>query len=247
MNKFLLTILLLILPCISMSAQKVKLDRGFDLKKPKAVVAPKGYWTAGGGLSLTSGSNNNFDFFVISGINSTSYSIGIRPEFCYFVANNMGVGCKLEYSRAMLNLESLGVKAGDIDVRITNCYSVEHNYSVSPFFRYYLPFGTSGRFSGYGDMRLTLGGSQGKQLDGHTGVVTGDYTTSFACSIGVDAGVLAFLTNRLAITAGVGLLSLNFNKINQIENQVDEHEANLSSFNFMLDILGLNFGIHFYL
>lgn len=224
-----------------------KLDRGYNIKKPAAVIAPKGSWMIGGNAGFSSSASRDFDFVVVSGINAARYSLGVSPQFCYHFADNMGAGCKLDYSRGMFDLGSAAVSAGDISLGVRNYYSISHKYSVSPFFRYYLPIGKTGRFSSFVDCKLQLGASQGKQLDMHTEDVKGVYTTRFFMSVGADAGVMMFVNNHFAVDLSVGLLSFNFSKDNQTFNQVSTGESYGRGFNFMVDLLALKVGLSWYI
>lgn len=239
-------LLLVCLLCFAQGAEARRLDRG--LGGTPAVIAPKGSWTFGGSAGFESASCNDYDFLVVSGINSTTLSFAINPQFCIMFADNMGLGCKFGASRSLADIRGAEMAVKDISLSVKDYYTISQKYSVAPFFRYYLPLGSSGRFAAVADARLLAGYSEGKRSDGHIpGEVRGVFARRLHFSAGVDTGLIAFLTRHLAVGVSVGLLSFNYSREVQTRNLVYEGVNSFSSGNFMVDLFSLSFGIHCYL
>lgn len=252
MSRRLTTFLILgTLLCVNCFAQKRVFDRGYDMKTPPALIAPKGSFTIGGNIGFGLSKQDNYDFFVVKGINANSHFILVSPQFCYMFADNMGFGVRFNYKRNYLVIDSATATVGESKIDIKNYNYLRHQYQVAPFYRYYLPFGKSGRFAGFADMELAVGGTNCNVVD-NSG--RGGYSRGFSASAGAHVGALAFLTAHLGIDVRLGLLEVTYSSLSQDNNTGTETEqvrapgsARYISGNFMFDLLSLSFGVHYYL
>ena len=64
--------------------------------------------------------------------------------------------------------------------------------------------------------------------------------------LAVNPGIMAFLTNNLALEFNVGLFGVSYNWKNQIRNQVSYGNTGLTSAGFMVNLLSLDIGISYY-
>lgn len=241
-----IVILLFILATGTAWAQRPVYDRGYDETKPIAVIAPKGSWMLGGSLGVSSSAQDNYKFTVVSGITSKSHAINVSPQFCWMFADNMGIGVRGKYSRGYLGLDSASAGFGDISMEVKNYTYVRQKYLGAAFFRYYRPFTRNGRFSAFADAEVAVGGSQTKVQDARTEDVRGSFDTGFSATIGVNTGVLAFITKHLAMDLRVGLLEFGYTRSDQVHNQVNSGGSSGMAANFMVDFLSLSVGLSYY-
>lgn len=247
-----LAITLCLLCCASVSfAQKKVFDRGYDLKNPEVTIASKGSWSIGGNAGVSASYQDNYDFFVVNGINARSSRIIAAPQFCYMLSDNFGVGGRLRYARTNLTIDSLSMKFNKTEIKVLNYDYVLQNFSGAVFCRYYKPFGKSGRFAGYADAELGAGGTSSNVTDSDG---KGGYSRGYTIAAGIDVGIIAFLTAHLGIDVRLGLLEFGYSSLNQQNNVGSAKEqtrvegsAERVGFNLMLDPFAISFGVHYYL
>ncbi len=229
------------------AAQRPVYDRGYDESKPLAVIAPKGSWMFGGSLGVSSSVQDNYKFMVVSGITSKSHAVNISPQVCWMFADNLGVGLRAKYSRGYLGLDSASAGFGDISMEVKNYTYLRQKYLGAAFFRYYRPFTRNGRFAAFADAEVAIGGSQTKVQDARSEDIRGSFDTGFSATIGVNTGVLAFITKHLAMDLRVGLLEFGYTRSDQVHNQVRGGGSNGMAANFMVDFLSLSVGLSYYI
>ncbi|MEE0915300.1 MAG: hypothetical protein U0L45_02200, partial [Alistipes sp.] len=77
--------------------------------------------------------------------------------------------------------------------------------------------------------------------------IRGTYAKGFDISLGANPGVVAFMTNNLALELNIGILGLNYSHTRQIHNQIATGDTSSSSMNFKINILSVGLGLAFYL
>lgn len=249
MNRHCLSLLFLLLFIAGGTAwaQRPVYDRGYDESKPLTVIAPKGSWMFGGSLGVSSSVQDNYKFMVVTGITAKSHAINVSPQFCWMFADNLGIGIRGKYSRGYLGLDSASAGFGDITMDVKNYTYLRQKYMGAAFFRYYRPFTRNGRFSAFADAEVAIGGSQTKVQDARTEDVRGSFDTGFSATIGVNTGVLAFITKHLAMDLRVGLLEFGYTRSDQVHNQVQGGGSSGMAANFMVDFLSLSVGLSYYI
>jgi len=229
------------------AAQRPVYDRGYDESKPLAVVAPKGSWMFGGNLGVSSSVQDNYKFMVVSGITAKSHAINVSPQFCWMFADNMGIGIRGKYTRGYLGLDHASAGFGDITMEAKNYTYLRQKYLGAVFFRYYRPLTRNGRFSAFADAEVAVGGSQTKVQDAKTENIRGSFDTGFTATIGVNTGVMAFITKHMALNLRVGLLEFGYTRSDQVHNQVEGGGSSGMAANFMVDLLQLSVGLSCYI
>lgn len=220
-------------------------DRGYEAE-PSSPFLKKGTWMAGGSLRYSQHINDGYSLAVISDINSTGYNISVNPKMLYMLRDNMGVGLRFSYDRSMLDLESAGVSMSDISMSAKDCYQIQHKYSAHAVYRAYIPLGDSKRIAMFAD--LLLGGSlkQGKTFNAGGKHVVGAYNQAYSLELAVDPGIIAFLTERLAVELNVGIFGVSYSWNDQIRNQVSTGHSGSTSAGFMVNLLSLGVGLSYY-
>ena len=243
MRRFIIIFAMLFLGALSAEAQHY--DRGYETT-PSSPFLKKGTWMAGGTARYSQHINDDYNFLVINDINSKGYNISVNPKLLYLFRDNMGVGLRFSYDRSMLDLASADLSVSDISMGAKDCYQIQHKYSIHGVYRAYIPLAGAKRIAMFAD--VLLGGSfkQGKAFNANGPYADGTYTQAYALELAVDPGIIAFLTDRLAIELNVGVFGLSYSWMNQIHNQVDNGHSDTTSAGFMVNLLSLGVGLSYY-
>ena len=243
MRRFIIIFAFLVFGAVSAEAQHY--DRGYETT-PSSPFLKKGTWMAGGTARYSQHINDDYNFLVINDINSKGYNISVNPKLLYLFRDNMGVGLRFSYDRSMLDLASADLSVSDISMGAKDCYQIQHKYSIHGVYRAYIPLAGAKRIAMFAD--VLLGGSfkQGKAFNANGPYADGTYTQAYALELAVDPGVIAFLTDRLAIELNVGVFGVSYSWMNQIHNQVDNGYTDSTSAGFMVNLLSLGVGLSYY-
>lgn len=220
-------------------------DRGYETI-PSSLFVEKGTWMFGGTARYTQHVNDKYNMLVISGINSTGYNVSATPKLIYMFKDNMGAGIRFSYDRSMLDLASADLSVAQITMSARDCYQIQHKFSAYAVYRAYIPFGNSKRVAMFAD--LLFGGSykQGKTFNAGGEYVVGTYSQNYSLELAVEPGLVAFLTDRLAVELNVGIFGINYSWTNQLRNQVTAGHSDSTSAGFMVNLLSLGVGLSYY-
>lgn len=243
MRKISIIFLMLFLGAIGAEAQHY--DRGYE-KVPSSPFVKKGTWLLGGTARYSQHINNDYNLLVISDINSEGHNISVNPKMMYVFKDNMGIGLRFSYDRSMLDLSSADLSVSEISMSAKDCYQIQHKYSAHAVYRSYIPLGNSKRVAMFAD--LLFGGSykQGKAYNAGGEYVVGTYGEKYALEIAVEPGLVAFLSERLAVELNVGIFGVNYSWSDQLRNQVIGGHSNSTSAGFMVNLLSLGVGLSYY-
>lgn len=243
MLRVLIISLMLFLGAVGAEAQHY--DRGYEAE-PSSPFLEKGTWMIGGSARYSQHINDGYSLAVISDINSTGYGIASNSKLLYMFRDNMGIGLRFSYDRSMLDLASADLAVSEIEMGADNCYQISHKYHGHLVYRAYIPLGNSKRIAMFAD--VLLGGSfkQGKAFNAGGPYVMGTYSQSYAMELMVDPGVVAFLTDRLALELNVGIFGVTYSWTDQIRNQVSGGHSDMISGGFMVNLLSLGVGLSYY-
>lgn len=220
-------------------------DRGYEIV-PSSPFVSEGTWVAGGTARYSQHVNDDYNFLVISDINSKGYNISVNPQLLYVIKDNMGVGLKFSYDRSMLDVGSAGLSVSDISMGVKDCYQISHKYSAYGFFRAYIPLAGSKRVAMFADLLFGGAFKQGKAYNAGGEYVVGTYDRAFSLELAVDPGIIAFLTDRLAVELNVGVFGVSYNWRNQVQNQVSHGASDSVSAGFMVNLLSVGVGMSYY-
>lgn len=239
-----LTALLLALSPGALARDREKIVRYDD---PRPVVAPKGSFLIGGSASFDGHTNDNYDFAIVKGINSVGYNIAASPEFCYFFSDNLGVGARVGYGRNMIDISSARAELTSLSMGLEYYYLESRNINTMVFLRYYLPVADSKRIAFHVDAGLGARFAQSKNSEEHTGAVVGTWENNNRFGLYVNPGVTAFLSNRVALFASVGMAGISYSRKSQIHNQVYNGKAGSFAISYLVDVSALSIGIDIFL
>lgn len=243
MRKYLLIFTVLVLGALSAGAQHY--DRGYETI-PSSPFVEKGTWMLGGTARYTQHVNTDYNLLVINDINSSGYNVSASPKLLYMFKDNMGAGIRFSYGRSMLDLESADLSVAQITMSARDCYQIQHKFNAYAVYRAYIPFGNSKRVAMFAD--LLFGGSykQGKTFNAGGEYVVGTYSQNYSLELAVEPGLVAFLTDRLAVELNVGIFGINYSWTNQLRNQVTAGHSDSTSAGFMVNLLSLGVGLSYY-
>ena len=227
------------------SAEAQHYDRGYDVASSSPFVT-KGAWVLTGTARYSQHTNDNYNLLLIDNINSKGFSLAVNPKLIYMIKDNMGIGLRLSYGRSMLDLATADLSISDITMNAKDCYQIQHKYGVDMVYRAYIPLGNSKRVAMFAD--LMLGGSfkQGKSYNAGGDYVMGTYEKKYALELAVDPGIVAFLSEKLAVELNVGMFGINYTWKDQIRNQVIGGHTDSTSAGFMVNLLSLGVGLSYY-
>lgn len=220
-------------------------DRGYETV-PSSPFIKKGTWMAGGTLRYSQHINDDYNFLVINDINSKGFNVSVNPKLMYMFKDNMGVGLRFSYDRSMLDLASADLSISQISMSAKDCYQINHKFSAYAVYRAYIPLGNSKRVAMFAD--LLFGGSykQGKAFNAGGDYVLGTYGQNYSLDLAVEPGLVAFLSERLAVELNVGIFGLSYSWADQLRNQVIGGHSDSTSAGFMVNLLSLGVGLSYY-
>ena len=215
----------------------------------KNVFVPRGQWIFGGYASYSTHKNNSYNFLVFDDIDSDGYTFKVSPMISYALRDNMAIGARFIYGRTLIKLDNGALSLGDedsgINVEADYYYSLKHNYTVALVWRQYIPLGRDKRFALFTETTLAGGGHQTKFAANQP--VRGTFETGYEFSLGVSPGLIAFITNTMAIELNIGVMGLHYKHSEQVQNQVETAKVDTSYMNFSINILSVGLGVSFYL
>lgn len=236
---------------VKKQTRRQKFDRGlaFDTKTP---VMPKGLWVFGVNVSYSEHKNDDYKFLIVKDFNSVGNTLNLSPQIHYVIANNQSLGVRFQYKRNWFRLDKVALDLGeDLNGDIGPYEYNNHTYMGFLTYRYYLGLGNSKRFLLFNEVQAGIGGGQQKELSGTNdagdGYKTGTYQNTFNLKLGLMPGMIAFITNEVAIEVAVGLMGFNYQNITQTTDQVIKGSRKTSSISTKIDLLAINFGMTFYL
>ncbi len=245
MRKKGLTVILMLF-CLAWEVGAEQLMVRYD-GSARPVMAAKGQWMLGGNAAYSGHENQDYTFAFANDIHSVGFKLSAAPEFCWFFKDNLGIGGKLSYGRTMLSLAEGSAEFGNVSIGIQDYYTVSQNTSFMAFIRYYIPIGYSRRLAFHVDAGLQGLYGQGKQTDEHSGAVVGTWQSRWKAALVCHPGLTAFLSDRTALFASVGIAGLSYGDRTQIHNQVAHGSASSFSVSYLLDLTSPNIGIDFML
>ena len=244
----------------------VPFDRGIGMSR--SVFIPKGTVSFGTSFSYSTYDVGNRDagdsgfkalFGLVNGLSGNVVTGGVSPHASYFIIDNLAVGGRFNYKRTKFDVggakvEAMGTSLIEIggDNALRSVHYLKDSYMGAVFARYYIPFGSSRRFAMFAELAASGGYAeaqsyQWKKDDDNEIRKYGTHQDIYDFEIGVIPGITAFVTNNVALEVSVGLVGLNYQKIVQRTNQVEQSVMESSGANYKINLLNLSLGISFHL
>lgn len=186
-------------------------------------------------------------FDLLNGLNGSMYTFGLAPQVSYFVADNLSFGGRFDYDRSSLDLGNASLSIGeDMGFGISDYHILEHLFSGSVTMRYYMSIADSKRFAIFAEVRATgaYGQSKSWKVDGDDKF--GTYQTIQKGALTFVPGISIFAQDNVAVEVAIGILGINYNRREQIRNQVEHSVLQTSGANFRINPLSIEIGTSFY-
>ena len=234
-------------------AEQEKFDRGIGISTTTFI--PKG--SVGTGVAF---SYNNYELgngandagysllSLISGVQADMFTFGVAPWVSYFVADNLSVGARFDYSRSSLGLGNATIALGDLfNMSLSDYHFLKQSYTGAITGRYYVPIANSKRFAMFAELRAIGGYGQSETYKQEGANKYGTYQDIYQFELGLVPGITVFVTDWASVELAVGLMGIDYNKVVQTTNQVQVSVMESSSANFKINPLALSLGLSFYL
>lgn len=233
----------------SLTPNEARNQRGFVSKD---CFVPKGQWIFGGAASYSAHRNQDYTFTLINDIASEGYTVNVSPMVAYAPWRNMAVGVRFGYGRSLLALDNASLSVSDVDINVDMFHRLKHSYTGTLFWRPYIPLGQTNRFALFAEVQLNCTGGQSRVVAKTSDVdglpnYRGTYSKNIGVSLGLQPGIVAFITNNAAVELSIGVLGVGFDRVMQTKNQIEEGETRSFDTNFKLNLLSVGFGMSFYL
>ena len=245
-------LILLLAACLALPGQaQEKFTRGFAGKNK--IFIPKGSF--GGGLSIswrkyTLGEDDGFTVLskYIGDIKGGYNTFGVTPSFEYFLADNLSLMARFEYSWLGVDLDNASLHLSeDLGLDITGEHYKRQSYALAAGVRYYLPFMGSKVFGFFVEGAVNGGYVHSMLYELENDLKHGTYNDNWKVALRVDPGICFFVQENVDFEVSVGLLDLTYQFNKQSENQVKTSSGSGLGTGFNINLLALRFGVHFYL
>lgn len=230
-----------------------------DRNTMKTVFVPKGIWMMGATVNYRSWDNDNENLLVLKDLNMDGHIFSVSPAVGYFVANNIAIGMRYNYSRNYFYLGNLDLDLGeDFNISLEDLYYLEHKHSGSVFMRTYMSLFGSKIMGFFSEIRATYAHASGKNSTGRRdedkdiNTLDGTYEKVNTVQLGFTPGVCCFVTNFAAVEASIGVLGVDYkwSKYKNLHPGSTEYEygkSNSGGANFKFNLFSVNIGMTFYL
>lgn len=259
MKRILLTILLLMTLTSALAGSRSKepaepFERG--IKFATSTFVPKGTVCTGVSVSyntysIGNGTNDpgySMLFSLASGLKGEAYKFGIAPHVSYFVKDNLSVGYRFGYNRTSADILGATLSiSDDLGFGIQDYHMLKHTFEGAITMRYYMPIiPDNKRFGIFAEIRALGAYGQSKTWKVDNDDKFGTYQTILKGALNVVPGICVFAHDNVAVEVAIGVLGIQYNRTDQIRNQVEHSVMRNSGMNFKLDLLSIELGTNFY-
>lgn len=214
----------------------------------KATFVPKGQWMCGGTINFQEWDTDNIDMLVMKNMNFEGHTFSISPSVGYFVARNIAVGARYNYSRNYFYLGQFDLNLGeDFNISLADLYYLGHRHQGSVFMRNYMPIGRSRIFGFFSEIAASYAQTTSKNSTGKGVDYDGSFSKVNNLQLGFTPGMTAFFTDFAAAEVSIGVMGLNYKWGDMNTNQVETGSVRSGGANFKFNLFSVNIGIIFYL
>lgn len=207
---------------------------------------PKGAWAFG--LTASYGEFNSEDMEILSVIKDFNFKgkmYSIKPSVSYFFRHNQSIGFILNYTRGKADLASLAFDLDDEDLNF-NIHDVSYyteSYSLALSYRNYVGLGREKRFAVFNQVDLGFGSGSSRFKRYYSEELRDTRSNITTASLNFSPGLCMFIQDHVSFNVSFGVFGLNWKKISQKTNGVEEGTRTTSGANFRFNIFNINFGL----
>ena len=214
----------------------------------KATFIPKGQWMFGGTINFQEWDTDNIDMLVLKNMAIQGHTFSISPSVGYFVAKNLAVGARYNYSRNYFFLGQFDLNLGeDFNISLEDLYYLGHTHKGTVFMRNYMPIGRSKIFGFFSEIGASYAQSSAKNSTGRGTDYDGTFEKTHTIQLGFTPGMTAFFTDFAAAEVSIGVMGLNYKWGEATANQVETGTIRQGGANFKFNLFSVNIGMTFYL
>lgn len=231
------------------SQSKRKIER-VPRELMKSTFVPKGQWMVGGTINFSEWDTDNYNLMVLKNVDVEGHAFSASPYFGYFVAKNLAVGGRYNYTRNYFFLGNLDLNLGEgLSIDLEDIYYLGHTHNLDFFVRPYLSLSKSNTFGAFVEIRGGYSHTKSKNSTGDykKNNYDGSYTNTNTIQLNVCPGMAVFATDFLAVEASIGIMGLKYRWVDQTTNQVEKGKSHTGGANFKFNFLSVNIGLTFYL
>ncbi len=219
-----------------------------DRAVQKSVFIPKGQWMVGGTVNFSEWDTDNYNLTVLKDVAIEGHTFSGSPYFGYFVANNLAVGARYNYSRNYFFLGNLDLNLGeDFNIQLEDIYYLGHTHTANAFLRSYMPLGMTNVYAAFVDILAGYAHTTSKNSTGRDTEYDGSFTRANTIQLRVCPGMCVFATDFLAVEASIGIMGLKYRWVDQETNKVEKGSSRSGGGNFKFNFLSASIGLTFYL
>ena len=186
-------------------------------------------------------------FGLVGGLTGSMYTFGVTPQVAYFVADNLSIGARFGYKRSYLGLNNASLSiSDDIGFKISDYNVFNHKFTGAITMRYYMSIAHSKRFGIFVEARAIGGYGQGKTWKVVGEDKYGTYSETLEGALNFVPGISIFATDNMAAEVAIGVLGLEYSKVDQYRNQVEHSTMSTSGANFRINPLSIELGLTIY-
>lgn len=227
--------------------KKSRKTRVIDREIETNTFMPKGQRFFGFTASFQSLNTQDFDYLIIDNFTAKAYTMAVSVQGGYVWKNDIAAGLQFKYSRTKVDIPLVDIGLGeDLQMSINDFSSIQHIFTGTAFLRTYIGLGKSKRFALFNDIKLSIGGGDGRALDGTGEKVKGSYHKIFRAGLVFQPGITIFINDFVAAEASLPLFGVRYNQVKQTKNRVEESTLRTWDTSFKSNLLAINFGVSFF-
>lgn len=229
------------------SQKKRKIER-VPRNMLKQTFIPKGQWLVGATINFSEWDTDNYNLTVLKNVDIEGHTFSTSPYFGYFVAKNLAIGGRYNYTRNYFYLGKFDLNLGeDFNIKLEDIYYLGHTHTIDFFVRPYIPLSKSNTYGAFVDIRAGYSHGTSKNSTGSGADYDGSFTKANTIQLNVCPGASVFATDFLAVEASIGIMGLRYRWVDQTTNQVEKGKSRSGGANFKFNFLSVNIGLTFYL
>lgn len=195
-------------------------------------------------MSANVNSSNSEALLVVEGLDVTGKLFRVAPDFEYAYRDNAGIGLRVSYTRAGLDIPSvdLSVFSSDLSFSLEDASGTLNSFKATAFHRNYVGLSKKGSVGLFLEEGLSYVHATTDIGSGETG--TRDVRQSVMLSL--SPGVILYILPFVSIDASIGIADLSF--VSSSASKGGQKDGSRWQFKagFKLNVLNLNFGIHYH-
>ncbi len=219
--------------CLSVAAQN----------EPSAFISAKNLSVGAQFAHADLNSDNTELFLLINPVSAKGQATLIAPSVEYAYQDDRALGLRFSYLHACAQLDQLTLNLlnDGLQFSLPDMNAHISTYGGTLYHRNYFGLDRRNLLAAYAEVGLNLTGGRSDFGDGSA------YSTSFKAGLTFSPGLIFFVMDNVAASCSVSMGGMSYRSVRcYSDGRETGHRAKFGS-RFGLDLLGINFGISFYL